>query len=107
MTIAVNELAQAVPADVSFLLNKQHIANATRTEQIKALNRELAGAVMKVFQKHPGMELGYYSPDVKAVLVQMGQDSHLPIWILKTSSLMFRRTPSGQSRPCGKMPLIK
>ncbi|AEF93680.1 signal transduction histidine kinase, nitrogen specific, NtrB [Desulfotomaculum nigrificans CO-1-SRB] len=78
LTSAVVELSQAVPADISYLMRKQHIAKANRPEQIKALNRELAGAVMKVFQKNPGIELGYYSPEVKAILVQMGQDSHLP-----------------------------
>lgn len=78
LTLAVEELSKTVPPDVSGLINKQTIANKPRPEQIKALNRELAGAVMKVFQKHHGIELGYYSPDMKAVLVQMGQDSHLP-----------------------------
>ncbi|GAB6157096.1 two-component system sensor histidine kinase AtoS [Desulfotomaculum varum] len=73
---AVEELSQAVPSDVTHLM-KMH-QNKPRKEQIKALNRELAGAVMKVFQKHHGIELGYYSTDMKAVLVQMGQDSHLP-----------------------------
>ncbi|AEG60943.1 two-component system sensor histidine kinase AtoS [Desulforamulus ruminis] len=76
---AVLELSQLLPSDISLLMKKQTVASApNRTEQIKALNRELAGAAMKVFQKYPGIELGYYSPDVKAVVVQMGQDGHLP-----------------------------
>lgn len=78
LTLAVEELSKTLPSDVTALMKKQAIANKPRNEQIKALNRELAGAVMKVFQKHHGIELGYYSPDMKAVLVQMGQDSHLP-----------------------------
>ncbi|SHE75200.1 two-component system sensor histidine kinase AtoS [Desulforamulus putei] len=78
LTLAVEELSRTVPSDVTHLMKKQAIANKPRNEQIKVLNRELAGAVMKVFQKHHGIELGYYSTDMKAVLVQMGQDSHLP-----------------------------
>lgn len=78
LQLAVMELSKAVPHDIDALIAKHINTNKPRTEQIKAMNRELAGAVMKVFQKHPGMELGYYSPQVKAVLVQMGQDSHLP-----------------------------
>lgn len=79
LSAAVIELSQTLPPDISSLMKKQYIANApNRTEKIKALNRELAGTAMKVFQKNQGIELGYYSPGVKAVLVQMGQDSHLP-----------------------------
>ncbi|SHK84120.1 two-component system sensor histidine kinase AtoS [Desulforamulus aeronauticus] len=78
LQVAVLELARTMPTDVAGLIEKHTSIDKPRTEQIKAMNRELAGAVMKVFQKHPGMELGYYSPQVKAVLVQMGQDSHLP-----------------------------
>lgn len=75
---AVLELSNTVPTNIDYLMHRQDITNKTRSEQIKAINRELAGAVIKVFQKHNGVELGYYSPEVKAVLVQMGQDSHLP-----------------------------
>lgn len=75
---ALEELAQGVPTNISYLMARKDISQKPRTEQIKTLNRELAGAVMRVFERHPGVELGYYSPDVKAVLVQMGQDSYLP-----------------------------
>ena len=78
LQVAIMELSKTMPHDIDSLIEKHTSPNKPRVEQIKAMNRELAGAVMKVFQKHPGMELGYYSPQVKAVLVQMGQDSHLP-----------------------------
>ncbi|GAB6181596.1 two-component system sensor histidine kinase AtoS [Desulfotomaculum defluvii] len=78
LTLAVEELSQRVPPNISQLMNKQEVLSKNRVEQIKTLNRELAGAVMKVFQKYQGIELGYYSSEMKAVLVQMGQDGHLP-----------------------------
>ncbi|MEG6523591.1 two-component system sensor histidine kinase AtoS [Desulfotomaculum sp. 1211_IL3151] len=78
LTMAVEELSQKVPPNISQLIKKQESLKKNRIEQIKSLNRELAGAVMKVFQRYQGIELGYYSPEIKAVLVQMGQDSHLP-----------------------------
>ncbi|ABO49845.1 PAS/PAC sensor signal transduction histidine kinase [Desulforamulus reducens MI-1] len=78
LSLAVEELSQTIPSNVSELMRKQSVIKKNRTEQIKGLNRELAGAVMKVFQKYQGIELGYYSPEMKAILVQMGQDSHLP-----------------------------
>lgn len=78
LTMAVGELREKVPTNISQLIKKQEALKKNRLEQIKSLNRELAGAVMKVFQKYQGIELGYYSPEIKAVLVQMGQDGHLP-----------------------------
>jgi len=50
LTMAVEELSQKVPPNISQLIKKQESLKKNRIEQIKSLNRELAGAVMKAFQ---------------------------------------------------------
>ncbi|USG64885.1 two-component system sensor histidine kinase AtoS [Brevibacillus ruminantium] len=58
----------ALLTDFDTILREQGLENATREQQIQALNRGLAQLTDQIAQAHPGIGVGYYGKKLDAIL---------------------------------------
>lgn len=65
---ALDELDRVLEEDFLTILARQGALEARRTEQLRVLNTELRGPITEVAQKFPGVDMGYYSLELDAVI---------------------------------------
>ncbi|MEJ8546371.1 two-component system sensor histidine kinase AtoS [Brevibacillus borstelensis] len=78
------QLDFALSQDFENVLREQGMQNASRKQQIKALNRGLEQLTDKIAEAHPGIGVGYYARRLDAIVTygpskEMGQHVGMPI----------------------------